>query len=249
MWVDRPIPLVFAHRGDSLHAPENTMAGFEAAIRQGADAIELDAKLTRDGQVVVLHDQTVDRTTDGTGDVAQLDLAALRELDAGSSFSADFQGEHIPTLDELFETVGRRVYLNVELKNYATPLDGLVPKVAELVRRHGLEERVLFSSFLPNSLSQMRNLLPVVPRALLTFPGWVGSWGRAFGWRGDYAAVHPHLDDLHRGLVKRVHAAGKRVHVWTVNAEDDLRRVKDLGVDGVLTDDPALACRLFGRSN
>ncbi|MGD0610658.1 MAG: glycerophosphodiester phosphodiesterase family protein [Anaerolineales bacterium] len=249
MWLDLTTPLVIAHRGDSIHAPENTLAAFEAATRQGADAIEFDVQLTRDGQVIVLHDPTVDRTTDGTGNVTQLDLPALRELDAGSSFSAQFHGEPIPTLNELFEAVGKRLYLNVELPKYATPLDGLVPKVAEMVRQHALEERVLFSSFLPRDLSRMRKILPSVPRGLLTHSGWRGGWGRVFGWRGDYAVLHPYLTDLDNGLVRRVHAARKRVHVWTVNAEVDIRRVISLGVDGIITDDPALACRLLGRLN
>lgn len=249
MWPDLTTPLVIAHRGDSLHAPENTLAAFEAAVRQGADAIEFDVKLTRDEQVVVLHDQTVDRTTDGTGSLAELDLAALHELDAGSSFSADFRGEPIPTLEDLLEAVGNRLYLNIELKNYATPFDDLVPKVAELVRRHALEGRVLFSSFLPRNLRSMRKLLPNVPRGLLTYRGWLGSWGRAFGWRGDYSALHPCLTDLDARLVARVHAAGKRVHVWTVNLEADIRRVIGLGVDGIITDELALTCRLLGRLN
>jgi glycerophosphoryl diester phosphodiesterase len=249
MWLDLPTPLVIAHRGDSVHAPENTLAAFQAAIRQGAEAIELDARLTRDGQVIVLHDQTVDRTTDGMGNVAHLDLAALRELDAGSSFSVQFRGERIPTLEEVFEAVGKGLYLNVELKNYGTPFDDLVPKVAELVARHALQERVLFSSFHIRNLSRIRTLLPNVPRGLLTRPGWKGSWGRSFGWRGSVAALHPYQADVNQGLVARVHGMGKRVHVWTVNAEADLRRLLSLGVDGIITDDPALTCRLLGRWN
>jgi glycerophosphoryl diester phosphodiesterase len=249
MWQDLPTPLVIAHRGDSVHAPENTLSAFQAAIRQGAEAIELDARLTRDGQVIVLHDPTVDRTTDGTGNASQLDLTALRELDAGSSFSVQFRGEHIPTLDEVFETVGNRSYLNVELKNYTTPWDSLVPKVAELVARHALRERVLFSSFLKKNLSRIRKLLPDVPCGLLTRPGWKGSWGRSFGWRGGVIALNPHWSDVNHGLVARVHAKGKRIYVWTVNADPDLRRVFRLGVDGVITDDPGLACYLLKRSN
>jgi glycerophosphoryl diester phosphodiesterase len=247
MWTELPSPIVIAHRGDKVHAPENTLSAFKLAAEKGADAVEFDVKSTADGQVIVLHDQTVDRTTNGTGNVAQLPLAALRDLEAGAWFSERFRGEKIPTLDEVFETVGKRIFMNVELTNYSTPNDALVPKVVELVKKHGLESRVLFSSFLARNLRKARLLLPEVPRGLLTLSGLLGFWGRAFGWRGDYAALNPYLTDVSVGLVYRVHAAGKRLNVWTVNAEADLKRMVGLGVDGIITDDPALALRLLRR--
>lgn len=243
-----PRPAVIAHRGASAHAPENTLAAFELAVQQGADAVEFDVKLTRDGHVVVLHDQSVDRTTDGSGDLRAFSLAALRELDAGVRFAERFRGERIPTLEEVFETIGRRIAMNVELTNYATPFDALVPSVAALVRRFGLEKQVLFSSFLPHNLRRAKRLLPEVPCGLLTWAGWMGWWGRTFGYRsGVYQAVHPNLRDVNAALVKRFQAAGRRVHVWTVNAEADLRRMFEASVDGVFSDDPALALRLLGR--
>ena len=118
-------PTIFAHRGASAHAPENTLASFELAVTQGAEAIELDAKLTADGQIVVFHDQTVNRTTNGSGKVLELPLAALKELDAGHWFDTSFQGITIPTLEEVFEAVGRKIFINVELTNYASPGDQL----------------------------------------------------------------------------------------------------------------------------
>jgi glycerophosphoryl diester phosphodiesterase len=248
MWPDIPVPVVFAHRGDCAHAPENTLAAFTMAADKGAPAIEFDVKLSADGHVIVLHDQSLDRTTDGNGDVRNLPLAALRELDAGARFPGQFRGERIPTLEEVFETVGKRLYMNVELTNYATPLDRLVPKVVELVRRFGLEKRVLFSSFFPHNLLKAAKLLPDAPRGLLAWAGWMGWWGRAFGFRSDvYAALHPHMRDVSSGLVECVHAAGRRVHAWTVNAADDIKRLTSLGVDGLFTDDPALALELLGR--
>ena len=134
-----PKPSIFAHRGSKANAPENTLAAFELAITHKADAIELDVKLCADGQVVVIHDSTVDRTTDGTGQVRKLSLAALKELDAGSYFDIAFRGEAIPTLEEVLEAVGKRIPINIELTNYAAPTDALPAKVAELVIRHGLE--------------------------------------------------------------------------------------------------------------
>ncbi|NOZ00012.1 MAG: glycerophosphodiester phosphodiesterase [Chloroflexi bacterium] len=249
MWPDHPFPVIFAHRGASAHAPENTLAAFELAAQQGADAIELDAKLSADGQVVVIHDTTVDRTTDGHGRVADLPLAALRELDAGSFFSQTFRGERIPTLDEVFAAVGKKVLINVELTNYKTPRDRLVGKVVELVERHALQARVIFSSFFPKNLSQAARLLPETPRGLLALPGVLGWWSRSFGFTfGAYQALHPHLSNVTPQQVGRVHRLGRRIHVWTVNAADDMRRLKSWGVDGIFTDDPQLALQALGRA-
>src|SRR3972149_525582 len=128
-----PIPAIFAHRGSSAHAPENTLAAFELALQQEADGIELDAKLSADQQEDIIHDQTVDRTTHGTGRVRDLSPPALRELDAGSHFDVAFRGELIPTLAEVFEAVGKRTFINIELKNYESPNDPLPQKVVQLV--------------------------------------------------------------------------------------------------------------------
>ena len=248
MWTDLPHPTVIAHRGDKAHAPENTLAAFELAAEKGADAIEFDVKLTADGQVIVLHDQTVDRTTNGKGNVSRLPLAALRDLDAGAWFSERFRAERIPTLEEVFETVGKRLLMNVELTNYATPGDNLVARVMELVKRYHFQDRTLFSSFLPRNLRMARMLSPEIPCGLLTMAGLSGFWGRTFGLHGNYFALHPYLTDANPRLIQHVHGIGKRLHVWTVNAEEDLKRMIHLDVDGIFTDDPGLALDLLGRS-
>lgn len=245
-----PCPAVIAHRGASAHAPENTLAAFELAASQGAEALEFDVKLTGDGHVIILHDQTVDRTTNGSGDLRRMPLAAVRELDAGVRFPEKYAGERIPLLSEVLEALGKKLFLNIELTNYATPLDGLVPKVVELVAKFGLQERILFSSFFPRNLAQARKLLPGVPLGLLAWPGWMGWPARAFAFRSNiYQAFHPCLADVTPALVSRVQAAGRRIHVWTVNAEADLKRMIGCGVDGIFTDDPALACRLRGGTD
>jgi glycerophosphoryl diester phosphodiesterase len=245
---DWPHPLVFAHRGASAHAPENTLAAFELALAHGANGVELDAKLSADGEVIVIHDATIDRTTGEKGHVSKLTLAALRELDAGSFFSAEFRGEKIPTLAEVFETIGRRTLINVELTNYATPQDGLANKVCDLVKRFGLEERILFSSFLSSNLRRTRSMLPDVPRGLLALGGWMGWWARSFGFNfGDYQAQHPNLEDVTPQQVARVHRLKRSVLVWTVNAADDMRRLLSWGVDGIFTDEPKLATEVFAE--
>ena len=242
-------PVIFAHRGASAHAPENTLAAFEVALAQGADAIELDVKLSADGQVVVVHDPTVDRTTDGKGKVKDLTLAQLKTLDVGSSFSPQMAGEKIPTLGEVFEAVGKRTFLNVELTNYTTRGDALVETVCMLVKKHQMQKRVLFSSFFASNLSKASSYLPEVSRGLLAMDGLLGVWARSFGFTfGTYNALHPNLKDITQQEVTRVHRLKRRVHVWTVNREQDMSRLFNWGVDGIFTDDPQLAVKVRSES-
>ena len=138
--------------------------------------------------------------------VKDLPLRELRALDAGSFFSDKFHGEKIPTLEEVFEAVGKRTFINVELTNYTTPRDLLVETVCTLVKKCGLEEHVMFSSFFAYNLSKARAYLPEVPRGLLAFDGWLGAWARSFGFAfGKYQALHPCLADVTSQQVQRVH--------------------------------------------
>ena len=243
-----PHPIIFAHRGASAHAPENTLASFELAVVQGADGIELDVKLSADGHVVVIHDPTVDRTTGAHGRVKDMPLNELRAFDAGSSFSDKFKDEKIPTLEEVFEAVGEKTFINVELTNYNTRRDHLVESVCMLVKRFGLQKRVLFSSFLASNLSKARSYMPDVPIGLLALGGIPGAWHRSFGFAfGKYEALHPNLKDATQQHIYFVHRLKRRVHVWTVNKEDDMRRLFKWGVDAIFTDDPKLAVEVRGE--
>ena len=224
------------------------MEAFNLALQQGADGVELDAKLSADGEVIVIHDPTVDRTTNGHGRVAMFKLTDLRALDAGSFFSEKFRGAQIPTLDEVFEVIGRQGIINVELKNYTTPRDHLVEKVCALVQKHNLQKKILFSSFFAYNLKRAAQLLPEVPRGLLALRGWKGMWARSFGFMfGEYQALHPCMTDVNAPQVARVHKLKRRIHVWTANSEQDLLRLKNWGVDGIITDDPLTAARVMGR--
>ena len=239
-------PILFAHRGASNYAPENTIAAFELAITQGAEAIELDAKLCADDQVVVIHDQTLERTTNGTGKVLDMPLAALKTLDAGLWFGEKFHGEPIPTLDEVFEAVGKKIFINVELTNYASPRDRLPDRVVEIIQRHNLEEQILFSSFNPFALRRAHQLLPDIPLGLLALPKLSGAWARS--WLGSrlvpFQAIHPELGDTTKAFIERQHHQGHRVHTWTVNNPVDLEQLFRWGVDGVFTDDVPLAQKI-----
>jgi len=249
MFEQFPRPILLAHRGDKDHAPENTLPSFAQAIQKGADGVELDAKLTSDGHVIVIHDTTVDRTTNGSGKIQSFSLDAIRKLDAGSWFDKSFAGAQVPLLEEVFETVGKEKIINIELTNYATPRDGLVEAVCELIKKHNNEDQILFSSFFVSNLRIAAKMLPKVPRGLLAMPGLIGLWARSFGFMfGDYQALHPHISSVRREQIQRVHRVKRRVHVWTANTPDEIKQLADWDVDGIFTDDTALAVRALGRS-
>ncbi|NIS81469.1 MAG: glycerophosphodiester phosphodiesterase [Anaerolineales bacterium] len=240
-------PLVIAHRGASLRAPENTLAAFRLAEEMGADAIELDAKLTKDGHVVVHHDRTLERTTDGEGLLAKCTLEELKRLDAGSHFNSEFKGERIPTLQEVFDIVGKRTLINIELSNYATPWDSLPSEVVKLVNVNRLDSRVLFSSFSPISLLRVGQLAANIPRGLLVMPR-EPTWVRfLFKQISTYQAYHPHWRIADQNAIQGQHKAGRRVYVWTVNEPKRMTTLIKLGVDGVITDTPEVACKVISQ--
>jgi len=221
-------------------APENTLAAFLLALQAGADGIELDVMLSRDKELVVIHDSTVDRTTDGTGKVSDLPLSALRELDAGARFGEEFRGEKLPTLAEVFETVGGKMRINVELKNYAQPLDDLTSRVIALTERFHLADSVLLSSFNPINLSKARRQNPKIRRGLLVSPGdrlMLGAGGRLF----PYHALHPYYEDVTPEMAADLRVRGKQLNTWTVDDPQALLRLHSIGVDGIISNNPAAA--------
>jgi glycerophosphoryl diester phosphodiesterase len=234
-------PTIFAHRGSSANAPENTIAAFELAVRQKADAIELDAKLSADGIVIVIHDQTLNRTTDGEGNVSNFSINALKELDAGIKFDESFRGEKIPTLSEVFESCGSKVFINVEITNYASPRDSLPDEIALVVKYHKLEKRIMCSSFNPIALRRFKKILPNVPLGLLALSGFPGILARNLGIISPYQALHPEVKDTNRKLINKYHKRGFRIHSYTVNNFETMKMFFQLGVDGIFTDDPILA--------
>lgn len=248
MFQNLKSPIIIGHRGACVLAPENTISSFKLAVEHNADFIELDAKLSLDGEVMVIHDQTVDRTTDGTGRVNQLTCAQLKALDAGSKFNKKFKGEQIPTLDDVFKAVGKQIYVNVELTNYASKNDDLVKKVVEVVKANQMEKRVLFSSFLPRNLRLAQKMLPAVPVAILCLVGVTGIFTRSFLlMKVSPSYIHPYLMDVTKRLVDKEHTRGRKVNVWTVNAEKDIRRMIKAGVDGIFTDDPLKARKILNE--
>jgi glycerophosphoryl diester phosphodiesterase len=250
LFFELPLPAIIGHRGASAYSPENTLASFQLALQQGCDALELDVKLCAGDEAVVIHDATVNRTTNGSGKVAELPLAALRELDAGSHFDHAFTGERIPTLAEVFETVGHKTYINVELTNYTTPKDRLPEVVAGLVARHRMEQRVLISSFNPFTLRRFKRLLPEIPIGLLAVRGFASALVRSSigQFIVNHHAIHPEVNDIKPGFIERRHRRGLRVYTYTVNDALQMKQLFAQRVDGIFTDDPLLARAMLKES-
>jgi glycerophosphoryl diester phosphodiesterase len=242
-------PLIYAHRGASAHAPENTISAFLLAIEHGADGIEFDVKVTRDGRVIVLHDQTLQRTTTGSGDLKNYTYDELRKLDAGLKFSTKYTIEKLPTLEEVFEAVGNRIGINIELTNYATPGDDLVERVASIVASVKDTSKVMFSSFNWGNLKKAHKLCPGINCGILALPGIAGWLSRSHFTRNvPHEAVHPYFADVYKNSVKNWHEQGFKVNIWTVNDPKEMLRLKDIGVDMIMTDDPALTKSTFRSS-
>ena len=232
-------PRIWAHRGASAHRPENTLDAFELARSAGADGIELDIRLDRDGHVVVFHDRDLQRLCGQPGRIEDLDADARKQLRVG--------GCGVPLLADVFDMLGD-LELNVEIKSNQPGRNGaLVAAAAQVIRRSGRAEQVLVSSFDPFSLLQFYRQLPDVALAFLfgadqSLPIRKGWLGRAMG----ATVLHPEHTLCTEENVKAWHTSGRPINAWTVDDADELRRLDELGVDGIFTNDPAHALAVLG---
>lgn len=226
--------LVFGHRGAMADAPMNTLAAFALAHEQGAQGIELDTQLSKDGQPIVLHDFTVDATTDGRGAAADFTLAELRRLDAGSWFSPEFAGERIPALDEVLAAFGGKLFINIEVKSRMTSPDALSQAVATCIERHGQLDRVIVSSFDWSLLRRFRALCPQVMIGCLYYKGNVARPPDELAAE----ALHPWHDLVDAASMERARTGGLFVNAWTINDGRRACQLQRLGVNGIITDTP-----------
>lgn len=236
--------LVWAHRGASGYAPENTMPAFEKAIEMGADGIELDVQLTKDGELVVIHDETIDRTSNGSGWVKDLTYAKLSKYNYNLTHS-EYGTLRIPTLEEVYALIRpTNLTINVELKTGEIFYPELEDRVLDLTARMGLEDRVSYSSFNHYSVQKIKELKNDAEVGMLYSDGIINPVCYASYVVGA-DALHPALYNLQfPGYMKDCRKYGKKVHVWTVNEEMDMRKVCEMQVDAMITDYPDLGKRI-----
>jgi len=246
-------PLVISHRGANRLAPENTLPAFEKSLEFGVDGFENDCHMTKDGHVVVIHDETVDRTSNGTGLVCEKTLAELRELDFGCWFSPAFAGTKIPTLEEWFALCGSLKVINVELK--AAP-DGSTASAAATIgmaKRMGLFGKLIISSFELEMLAACKAADPATRTCLLFSPitpitEEVVDDPVGFAKANDLYAYHPFMGMVTEDFVEECHEAGIVVNPWVVNQAHGLEALRNWGCDGVITDEPALAMKIISAA-
>jgi glycerophosphoryl diester phosphodiesterase len=233
--------LAIAHRGASAITPENTKLAFIKALDLGADAIEFDVQLTLDDVPIVFHDETLDRTTNGSGRVNETDFATIAELDAGSWFSASFKGVEVPTFEEILTTLGGKALLNVELKPDER-VESLNRRIVTAVARFELFESVIFSSFQADALRSMRILVPDARIGVLCEMGGLDA-ALALAAELGAEALHPAVAMVDRELVEAAHARSLAVYAWTANSHGEIKLLRALGVDGIFTDHPDRVAR------
>lgn len=237
--------LIYGHRGASGHAPENTLEAFRLAMEMGADGFELDVHLSKDGELVVIHDETVDRTTDGTGLVRDLTLAQLKELDASNGMAA-YKGAKIPTLGEVFDLIREtRHTVNVEIKTDEWFYPEIEEKCLALAAKKGVEDRIIYSSFNHYTLMKLRQLKPDVKLGMLFGDIMVEPWVYAQQLHVDY--LHPMKMNIYvPGFAKGTLETGYGINMWTVNDEETMLECMKHDA-GIITNYPDIAVALKNK--
>jgi len=248
------MPLVISHRGANRLAPENTLAAFNKALEFGVDGFENDVHMTRDGHLVVCHDDTVDRTSDGSGLICGKTLEELRALDFGGWFSPAFAGEKIPTLAEFFELCTPLRVINVEIKRAPDGSTASAPAVVRLAREMGVFDKLIVSSFDMDMLqaclaedadTRVCYLYAFDSPYMEELSDDLGAFAKKYG----LYAYHPIVLLVSQDYIDECHAAGVVVNPWTVNQDHAIATLRDWGADGVITDEAALAMKIaYGES-
>ena len=241
----RSFPKVFAHRGGRKWAPENTLSAFKKSLAIHADGIELDIHRCKSGELVVIHDESVDRTTDGTGLVKDLTLAELRKLDAGSKYNPQFAAEKIPLLSEVLSLVDGKAIINIEIKNTPISYPGIEDELIGMLENYKYPEKIMISSFDHQVLQAVGHKAPRYKLGLLDsaiiadLPGYAKTVG-AKSW-------NPDVECARADAIKNAHEHGIEVHPWTVNDKNNWQRLTSAGVDAIITDDPEGLMRFENR--
>jgi glycerophosphoryl diester phosphodiesterase len=226
---------VTSHRGFSNAVPENTLPAIEKAMEEQADYVEVDVRMTKDGELVLLHDDNLNRTTGVNKKIWEVTYAEASHLDAGSWKNKVYAGTKIPTLQEVFELCKGKVNLNLDLK-YRNNNEGLEEKVVALIEEYDMKWQCVISSTSLNALSNVKLLDPDIRTGYITYQIYRGYFKND---NIDFFSMKSNL--VTKTVSSEVHKAGKEIHVWTVNSKDELQRMKRLGVDNIITDDPSYA--------
>jgi glycerophosphoryl diester phosphodiesterase len=236
----KPVTQIFAHRGYSAAYAENTMGAFLAAEKAGADGLELDTQLTKDGEVVVIHDEKVDRTTGGNGFVKDFSFKELRKLNANKKGK---RKEPIPALEEVLEWLKtNKLTCNIEFKNSLFPYQGMEEKVVELIRMYDLSDRIIISSFNHYSIVYSYQLAPEIETAPLCIESIYMPWIYSQSIRAK--GIHPKHSSVSDFIIKTTMENGIAVRPYTVNNARDMRRLFNVGCSAIITDDPVKALQI-----
>ncbi len=239
-------PIIYAHRGASAYAPENTGASFCKALEMQAGGIETDVQLSKDGRVVVCHDEKVDRVSNGSGYIKDMTLQELKTLDFGSWFSDEFRGESILTLEELLEMLQEwGGILNIELKQGPIQYEGLEAKVVKILREFNQIENTIISSFNHYSLRTLKELEPRLKIGLLYVGGLVEPWRYAKYIGAE--AIHPAFYSLIPSVINECTENGIIVNAWTANKPEHIQALAIGGVNGIITNVPDVAIQVTAQ--
>lgn len=237
-------PIVIAHRGASERAPENTLSAFKKALEMGVEGIELDVQLSLDGHIVVIHDEMVDRTSNGKGLVKDKTLEELKSLDFGSWLLNDFKGEKIPTLEEVFEFLGNwKGLINIEIKNGPVFYPGIEEKVNRAIERFNLIDNVIVSSFNHYSLVEIKKLNRRLKTGILYVAGLYEPWEYVKRLGAD--AIHPLFYSTLPEIVNGSRKNGILVNPWTVDNPRSIKEIAHMGVSGIITNVPDVALEVI----
>ncbi len=238
---------IFGHRGAAGTYPENTIISFQEAVRVGAEGIELDVQLSKDGEIVVIHDETLDRTTTGTGWVKDQTLKEIRSLDASYKYP-DYGVCKVPSLEEVFSwSQSNRLLINVEIKNSIIPYEGLEEKVIELIRRYHFEKRVIISSFNHYSLVKCYELAPEIQLGVLYSERLFEPW--TYAKKIGATSIHPNYRSISNVIILSSQRNGIEVRPYTVNKARDIRRLLSIQCAAIITDFPERAVALRKNFN
>lgn len=226
--------VIIAHRGASYVAPENTLIAFKKAMETGVHYSELDVHQTKDGEIILMHDETLDRTTDETGEVWNFSLDVIKQLDAGVWFGEQFRGEPVPTLREVIKFVKGKMKLNIEVK-ISRDEPEIVRKVVDIILSEKFVNKCIITSFDRLTIEAFKETAPDIKTGFLFYKEYpedifVGNWD----------VLCAYFEVVNKDFVFNVRENGKKIYVWTVNEKEEMRRLLDLEVDGIITDRPEL---------